>query len=212
MKLNAAVKQLRAVTNDTQQSLASRLGLSIRAIANYEKDRVPHSAVLLRLAKLAQHVGREDLAEVFQAGLSTELKEVLEPMTAEERVWSEAVLTLLRNRDRVDWPRAAHDIIRALETLLPQKHERDPNELARILVEARYSLANKAERELDRLTNMRQADTGETYYEAYSQVLIQSPMLYAQYLEERAAAARGTPFEGTMARAEAKPNKGRKSK
>src|SRR5438874_8403577 len=136
MKLNAAIKQLRAVTHDTQQSWASRLGLSIRAIANYEKDRVPHSAVLLRLAKLAQQVGREDLAQVFQAALSTELKEVLEPMTAEERVWSKAVLALSRNRDRIDWPRAAHGIIRALETLLQQKHERDPDELAGILVEA----------------------------------------------------------------------------
>src|SRR5215470_16408973 len=122
MKLNAVVKQLRAVTNDTQQSLAQRLGLSIRAIANYEKDRVPQSAVLLRLAQLAQQVGREDLAKVFQAALSTELKQVWEPMTAEERVWSEAVLALLRNRDRIDWPPAAHGIIRGLETLLPQKH------------------------------------------------------------------------------------------
>jgi len=208
MKLNEAVQQLRAVTDDTQQSLAQRLGLSLRAIANYEKDRVPHHAVLLRLAKLAQQVGREDLAEVFNAALSTELKEVLEPMTKEEKVWSEAVLALLRNRDRTDWPRAARGMIRALETLVEQKHEGDTDEFAAILLEARYSLANKAERELERLTKTRQADTGETYYEAYSQVLLQNPALYAQYLEQRAAAARGTSLEATMARAEAKTGKG----
>src|ERR1700693_3304466 len=129
-------------------------------------------------------------------------------MTKEEKVWSEAVLALLRNRDRTDWPRAARGMIRALETLVEQKHEGDTDEFAAILLEARYSLANKAERELGRLTKTRQDDTGETYYEAYSQVLLQNPALYAQYLEQRAAAARGTSLEATMARAEAKTGKG----
>jgi transcriptional regulator with XRE-family HTH domain len=203
MSLQEAVRELRAGTRDSQQSFAQRLGLSMRAIANYEKDRAPNSPALYRLAKLARQVGRSDLAQIFSSALTEELHDVVEPMTTEEKVWSDAVIAVLRNRDLTDWPRVGRSIVRALESALETLMERlDDNaaeDLATVLVEARYSLVSLAEPQLDQLAQARQAKTGETYHKAYSEVLMENPELYDQYHQERADAARGTPFEKSVA-------------
>jgi transcriptional regulator with XRE-family HTH domain len=199
MNLNEAVRQLRVVTGETQQSFAQRLGVSIRAVTNYEKDRAPNDAALFRLAKLSRQVGRVDLAQVFSAALSDELQEVVEPMTKEERVWSAVVLALLRHRELTDWPKMGHLLVKELQKLLRRHDLPAAEDLAAVLLEARYNLASKAELELQNLAKARQAKTGETYYQAYSQVLIENPDLYTRYLQERAAAARGTPYEKSMA-------------
>jgi transcriptional regulator with XRE-family HTH domain len=53
-----AVRELRGHLGDTQQAFAHRLGLSIRAIANYEKDRRPTGTALAALARAAQDAER----------------------------------------------------------------------------------------------------------------------------------------------------------
>lgn len=198
MDLTQAVRQLRAVTGETQQSFAQRLGLSIRAITNYEKDRAPNSPALFRLAKLARQLGRYDLAQVFSSALSAELQEVVEPMTKEERIWSAVVLALVRDRNLTDWTRIGAFLVKALEKVARQKDSAEAQELEPVLMEARYSLTSKAEIELEELAKAQQAKTGQPYYQAYSEVLLHNPELYNRYLQERAAAARGTSFEGTM--------------
>lgn len=203
MELPEAVRQLRTVTRETQQSFAQRLSLSIRAITNYEKDRAPNDAALFRLAKLSRQVGRPDLAQVFSAALSQQLQEVVEPMTKEERVWSAVVLALLRHRDVMQWPRLGHCLVQELEKLVRRQDATEVEPLAAVLLEARYSLNSKAERELENLAKARPAKTGESYYQAYSEVLIENPELYTRYLQERAAAARGTRYEKSMALPEA---------
>jgi len=199
MRLQEAVRELRAATGDSQQSFAQRLGLSMRAIANYEKDRAPNSPALYRLAKLARQVGRPDLAQIFSSALSEELHGVVEPMTPEEKAWSDAVIAALRNKNLTDWPRVGRSIVGALERLLERTDADKAEGVAGVLVEARYRLGALAERQLDHLAQDRQTKTGETYEKAYSEVLMQNPELYTQYLEERAEAARGTPFEKSMA-------------
>jgi transcriptional regulator with XRE-family HTH domain len=52
-ELVQAIKDVRAHFGESQHSFAERLGLSTRAIANYEKDRRPTATVLARLAKVA---------------------------------------------------------------------------------------------------------------------------------------------------------------
>jgi transcriptional regulator with XRE-family HTH domain len=197
MNLNHAVRKLRLTTGESQQSFAQELRLSMRAIANYEKDRVPNGPALYRLAKLARQVGQPDLAQIFSSALSEEFHDTVEPMTAEEKAWSNAVIALLRNRDLTDWPEVGRFIVGALERLVSRKG--DEEDLSAILLEARYTLINTAERELDRLAKARQAETGNSYHKAYSEVLMENPELYVQYGQQRAEAARGTTFEKSLA-------------
>ncbi len=74
MDLVTAVKELRAHVGESQQAFATRLGLSIRALANYEKDRNPTGRALLSLASAADEAGRHDLADLFLAALGRELR------------------------------------------------------------------------------------------------------------------------------------------
>jgi transcriptional regulator with XRE-family HTH domain len=69
MDLATAVKKLRAALNMSQQAFANELGLSIRAIANYEKDRIPEPKVLARLQQLAMKHRLYELNAAFHAAL-----------------------------------------------------------------------------------------------------------------------------------------------
>jgi len=144
MNLNRAVQELRRVAGESQQSFAQRLGLSMRAIANYEKDRVPNGPALFRLAKLARQIGRADLSQIFSSALSEEFHEALEPMTPEEKVWSDAVLALLRNRDLTDWLEVGRFLVGALERLLKRKSGEEIEDLAAVLALAREIWGNDA--------------------------------------------------------------------
>jgi transcriptional regulator with XRE-family HTH domain len=66
MKLTEAVKALRLNLTESQQAFATRLGISIRALVNYEKDREPPLPLLLKLAAVAREAGKENLAGIFQ--------------------------------------------------------------------------------------------------------------------------------------------------
>ena len=66
MELTKAVKALRWRLDESQQAFATRLGISIRGLVNYEKDRDPPLALLLKLAAVARDAGDEELANVFQ--------------------------------------------------------------------------------------------------------------------------------------------------
>jgi transcriptional regulator with XRE-family HTH domain len=72
-ELIQAVKGLRAHLGDSQQAFATRFGVSIRSIANYEKDRKPEDRILAHFAKAASDAGRGDLAMEFMAALGKDL-------------------------------------------------------------------------------------------------------------------------------------------
>jgi transcriptional regulator with XRE-family HTH domain len=198
MDVPHAIRQLRAALSANQSELAQRLGLSIRAIANYEGGRIPKSAVLQRLIALARKAERADLAAVFAAALQGGMEEYLASV-AEERVWSDAVAALVRGKESKHWPRVQRSIVTALESLRRQPSWANDEQLAGVLLEARYRLSDTAERKLSDLAKARQSATGEPYFQAYSTILLQNPQLYEQYQLQRARAARGTPFEKTMA-------------
>jgi len=71
--LIAKVKKLREHFDESQQAFATRLGISIRAIANYEKDREPSGRALVALYRAAHAAGRTELAETFWKALHDEL-------------------------------------------------------------------------------------------------------------------------------------------
>jgi transcriptional regulator with XRE-family HTH domain len=71
--LTSAVRKLRGSVGESQQAFATRLGISIRALANYEKDRQPSGRALASLAKAAESAGEKDLIAVFENALLQEL-------------------------------------------------------------------------------------------------------------------------------------------
>jgi transcriptional regulator with XRE-family HTH domain len=68
-----AVKGLRKHFGESQQAFATRFGLSIRSVANYEKDRKPEDRVLAAFAKGASEAGRGDLVFEFMTALGRDL-------------------------------------------------------------------------------------------------------------------------------------------
>jgi transcriptional regulator with XRE-family HTH domain len=76
LQLAEAIRRLREITGDSQQAFATRLGLSIRALVNYEKDRTPNPRALAALARLATKSGQPELAQFFWKALPAELQTV----------------------------------------------------------------------------------------------------------------------------------------
>lgn len=201
----SAVRELRKTLGDSQQAFAGRLGLSVRAVANYESNRRPGASVLLGLATLAQQHKLSKLESVFSTAYAQRMKGRIEPTTPEETAWVRATLALLRNRELVpDWATLANGFVAALEHLATAAQrdrsvKTDARELEESLLELRYELNETAERELDRRARERSAQTSESFGKAYAGVLADDPKLYERYQQERADAARGTLFESTLA-------------
>jgi transcriptional regulator with XRE-family HTH domain len=105
MDATKAVRELRSRLGDSQHAFANRLGLTVRAIAFYEKDRVPSGNVLRLLAKVSEQQGFSDLATVFRGWLADDIGSwdpgdltlKLEPQTPAEKLWVSSILAVLRN-------------------------------------------------------------------------------------------------------------------
>jgi transcriptional regulator with XRE-family HTH domain len=66
MSVSQFVRDLRAAQGESQQAFSTRLGISIRALANYESGyREPDGKALAALARSAKQAGREDLEDMF---------------------------------------------------------------------------------------------------------------------------------------------------
>ena len=83
MELTEAVKELRLRLKESQQAFATRLGISIRGLVNYEKDRDPPLILLLKLAAIARESGEDELSYVFQWAFYHTITEA----TYEHDVW-----------------------------------------------------------------------------------------------------------------------------
>src|SRR4051794_24064080 len=73
MNVHSAVRTLRSEVGLSQQAFANKLGLAVRTIANYEKDRVPHAVHLAALAELSREINNVYLARVFEDVLAVQL-------------------------------------------------------------------------------------------------------------------------------------------
>lgn len=71
--LKTSVKDLRRALGLSQQAFATQLGLSIRAVVNYEKDRAPTARALAQLEQLASDSEHPELARIFRDALGNEL-------------------------------------------------------------------------------------------------------------------------------------------
>jgi transcriptional regulator with XRE-family HTH domain len=215
--LGPAVKKLRSALGLTQPAFAKRVGLSVRAIANYEKDREPGGEVLRRFASLAARHHLDSLAKIFSDAFAEEIQGRTNPSTAEETAYTQAMLLLLRNRSvSSGWGQASTEVIAALESLVAEVRKTPSLKAAlvkmeEVLVELRYHAAPNAEQKIHELARARSDATGEAFEQAYVHVVYERPDLYEEYLEDRAAAADGTRFEASMHRARRQPARPRKS-
>lgn len=194
--LVTAVKELRSQLGDTQQALANRLGCSLRAVANYEAGRQPTTEVLVTLANQAHLHKFENLERQFSEALSAAMQGRTTPATKEEAAWTRALLLLVRNKKVVpEWTQLATQLDTALDQLLVTActHETvrtDPHELEKALFEVRSILYPTAEGKLNRLARERSGRTGQSFEKSYSEVLLEHPDLYTEFVHQRESAAR----------------------
>lgn len=124
-----AVRALRQHLGESQQAFATRLGLSIRAIANYEKDRRPTGMALLALARAATAAGKQSLTNDFMRALMEELR-----LTELPFVWMELkhrdaevyglMLANVKGRERVEYVVAFWDCLQELDSENLEKQAR----------------------------------------------------------------------------------------
>ena len=215
--LGRAVKKLRSALGLTQPAFAKRVGLSVRAIANYEKDREPSGEVLRRFASLAARHNLDSLAKIFSDAFAEEIQGRTNPSTAEETAYTRAILLLLRNRSVFSgWRQVSTEVIAALESLIAEARKTPSLKAAlvkmeEVLVELRYHAAPNADQKIHELARARSDATGEAFEQAYVHVVYERPDLYEEHLEDRAAAAKGTRFEASMHRVRRQPARQGKS-
>ncbi len=63
--LSAEIRRFRLELGETQESLAHRMGLTVRTIARYEADQPPKGKALKRFIGLAKEAGKSEFVETF---------------------------------------------------------------------------------------------------------------------------------------------------
>jgi transcriptional regulator with XRE-family HTH domain len=191
-RFGASVKHLRASLGDSQQALAHRLGLSIRAIANYEAGSRPSRAALFKLGMLSAVNNLVDptkeFSEVYVGGMTGRT----DP-TGQERVLVRIVLSLSRHQELVPrWREIAEKLVDSLDDLLHTLDQRSNaangkskmtsgahlRELANTLDEAREWIR---EQQLESRARELSSKTKQPFFRAYLQVLRDAPEFSAQY-------------------------------
>jgi DNA-binding transcriptional regulator YiaG len=94
--LSLALIELRQRLEETQQSLAHRLNVSLHSVALWETKNTPRGLMLLRLSKLAQDYGHADLAEIFADAVGKANRRVRELLNSEEELWDKIFTRLYR--------------------------------------------------------------------------------------------------------------------
>jgi transcriptional regulator with XRE-family HTH domain len=131
MDLAAAVRGLREALGMSQQAFATELGLSIRAIANYEKDRKPEPKVLASLAKFATAHEQFKFANVFRGELDLDLG--LHQISLEEESSEYAKLGRLTAELLYAWLQDLSELLRTADMSDRQNVEEAIDALQRII-------------------------------------------------------------------------------
>ena len=151
MQINPAIRKLREATGESQQAFATRLGILISAMANYElRGRVPGLLVLSRLHEIAdkqqslaetvrEAIKRSYLAEIAKgigprggslsfahagdesAGLMFQLLET--PAEFAYAYAFQAALLALRKRDAAELKAALVSLFKAVDKHYPEDHD-----------------------------------------------------------------------------------------
>ncbi len=210
-KLVTSVRQLRSRLSESQQAFANRLGISSRAVANYEAGRRPTRAVLFSLAMLAGQAEHPDLSTIFLEAYNATMRGLTRPANDEEQAWVRMVLTLLRNGAHIpELKDLGIALLRATERLISPSVKgktlaTDPDEIKEAVSWASRHIAPNAEQQLTILARGRSGKTGEPFATAFTQVLLENPVLYQEYqrtlgMMAPAVKIAGTPEKGMATR------------
>lgn len=196
-RVAASVKKLRSLLGDSQQAFAQRLGLSVRAIANYEAGRRPSSVALFKLGKLAAINNLVDLAGVFSSAYVVAVRGRTEPI-GQERVLVRIVLSLSRNQEFVrHWSELSVALVDSLTELanslarLEGKTRGDSAIALRTNLKELYETLDEAqhwirEQQLESRVRELSKKTSQPFFCAYLQVLREDPAFSSQYAEAMA--------------------------
>jgi transcriptional regulator with XRE-family HTH domain len=119
MDVASAVKELRGHLKESQQAFSNRLGVSLRAVANYEGGGNPTGSVLVELSKLARNYERDDLLEVFTLALREELRFgkyqegmiLSNELSKDEKTWSSYALIDVRRTELLNFLLCLHETL-----------------------------------------------------------------------------------------------------
>lgn len=187
--LITSIKELRSRLKESQQAFANRLGISSRAVANYEAGRTPTRKVLWSLTMLASETGNPDLGDVFSGAYRATMQRLTSPANDEEQAWVRMVLALLRNKDSVPGLKElGRSLLAAAEDLMLASEggktiATDTEEFQEAVLWARSQITPNAEQQLSRLAQARCLKTGESWATAQLRVLVENPELYQKYQE-----------------------------
>ena len=95
--VNAAIKELRkAQLKDSVAAFGARLRVSVRTIANYEKNRTPETPVLVKMMQIADAEGRTDLGSIFQISIERQIGYPIFRCRPDEAEAVDALIAILR--------------------------------------------------------------------------------------------------------------------
>jgi transcriptional regulator with XRE-family HTH domain len=192
----AAIRQLRKALDLTQQDLANRLGITARAIANYEKGRLPHAKILADMSILADAKNLPDLAQQFRNGLAHNLDSNTnaKPNTHAEQALARLFLCAARNKDKIpEWEELQRLLVSSIENLIKRSATEftltDPSDLTQALDQANIFIMPSAAARVETLAKQRSMMTGDSHEKATTEVLLANPDLYEELVKERQSAA-----------------------
>jgi transcriptional regulator with XRE-family HTH domain len=121
-ELSSALIELRKRLGETQESLARRLNVSLQTVALWETRRPPQGIVLLRLSSLAEEYQHTDLAQIFEAAVDNETRQVRDDLRLERQRWERILRGLAEIREEAerlrDDPRVRDRIQEIAESLV----------------------------------------------------------------------------------------------
>jgi len=183
-----AIKQLREQLGESQQAFATRLGLSVRAIANYEAGRKPTPAVLAQLAQISYDFGTKEVARVFTRSYREACGSRLAGCTAEEQALVRMVLYLARNKHLVpNWYEIRLALLTGIEAISADKsgtRMTNAEDIATALEEGHRLVARNTQERITKLARERAKKTSTTFWAAYEDVIATHPHLQRELLKD----------------------------
>jgi len=195
--VKSTILQLRKVLDLTQQDLANRLGITARAIANYEKGRLPRAKILADLSLFADRQNLPELAQLFRNGLAYNLDSNLnaKPNTHAEQALVRLFLCAVRNKEKVpEWEKLQKLLVSSIENLIKRSATEftltDPVDLSMALHQANVFIMPSAASRVEALAKQRSMMTGDSHEKATTEVLLANPDLYEELVKERESVAK----------------------
>ena len=101
-ELSSTLIELRKRLGETQESLARRLNVSLQTVALWETRRPPQGIVLLRLSSLAEEYQHADLAQIFEAAVDNETRQVRDDLRLERQRWERILRGLVEIQEEAE--------------------------------------------------------------------------------------------------------------